>query len=353
MDKQGTIHNTQTEFGFDHSQLHTYSGYLKSRKNLLQSASGGAVTAVSEEIVKRGGVVFGASYSDDFKRSEYRCVDNLTDLERLKGSKYCETSKEIVQNGQRMSLYSVLEDVLTQNRPVLFVGLGCDVGAVKAYCDTKGLNTENLFLIDLVCHGPTSAEVHRQYIDRLEKQHHAKLVSFTVRYKKDGWSPSYIHAEFENGKIYETPFYESDYGFAFIHYARPACYCCKYRGESHKGDITCGDFWGLTNDMNGWNENGVSIMFVRTKRGEELIDMIDRDSYHIEEADTAFALKHNHMYYECREKWAHYDKFGNDLKKRGLHYAATHYPMTAKEKVKQVMKRLLPEKLVDKARKHR
>lgn len=345
---KGTImdkHENSTAFGFDHSNLHTYSGYLKNKEKLLKSASGGAITAIAEEIIRRGGVVFGASYSIDFKRSEYCCVDNLADLDRLKGSKYCITKKEIVQDGQAKSVYSVLETMLAQNRLILFVGLGCDVAAVAAYCKAKKLNTDRLFLIDILCHGPTAAAVHTQYVENLEKQYRSKITAFHVRYKKDGWTPPYIRAEFENGKIHELPFYRSDYGFAFIHYALPFCYQCRFRGDNHKGDMICGDFWGLTDSMSGWNKNGVSIMFVRTERGQTLINMIDRDNYHIEEVDTAFALQNNHMYYECRKKWEHYDTFGKDLEKEGLRYALTHFPISKREHITRFIKRLLPKRV--------
>lgn len=334
------------DFHFDYSKLHTYSGYLKNNEKLLKSASGGAITAVAEEIIKRGGVVFGAAYSNDFKRAEYKCVDNLKELDLLKGSKYCETVKEIVVNGQSKSVYSVLGDALNEGRLVLFVGPGCDVGAVRSYCDAKKINTEKLYLIDILCHGPTSAMVHRQYVDSLEEQYKSKITFFTVRYKKIGWTPFYIHAEFENGKIYEIPFHESDYGFAFHHFSKSGCYSCQFKGERHKSDMTCGDFWGIRKSMDGWNENGVSIMFVRTTRGEELIEMIDRANYHIEEADTAFALKHNPMYYKCREQGQYYDKFGKDLATNGLHFAVQHYPVSYKTRAKKAIKKVLPKSAI-------
>ncbi len=340
MDKQ----NHQKSIPFDYTRLHTYSGYLNDKDKLLKSASGGAVTAIAEEIIYRGGVVFGASYSKDFKRSEYRCVDNLDDLELLKGSKYCETAKEIiVENNQVKSVFSVLEDMLNEDRLVLFVGLGCDVGAVRSYCDNKRLKTEKLFLVDILCHGPTSATVHRQFVDNLEKKYKSKIQQFTVRYKKEGWTPPYIHVEFESGRVYETRFYDSLYGFAFSNFTRESCYNCKFKGENHKSDMTCGDYWGLTNSMSGWNENGVSIMIVKTERGEELIKMLDGANYHIEEADTAFALENNHMYFECNKKKAYYNQFGKDVSERGLFYAVMHSPISVKAKVKYA----LPKNVID------
>ena len=328
---------TVEEAGFDFTKLKTYAGYYTDKDKLLRSASGGAVSAISEAIINQGGVVFGVSYSDDFKRAEYRCVERSEELELLKGSKYCETAKEIMINGYAKHVYTVLEEKMKGNIPVLFVGLGCDVGGVKSYCEKKNLDISKLFTIDILCHGPTTSMVHQQYIESLENMHNSKITSFTVRYKKYGWIPPYIQAEFQNGDIYYTPFSESDYGFAFYHYSKPGCYNCRFRGENHKGDITCGDFWGLTKTMSGWNDNGVSVIIVSSSKGEELISMIDRSNYHLERADTAFALQNNRMYFTCRLKNKYYDKFGSDLKKKGLHYAVKHFPVSTKDRVKRVI----------------
>ena len=337
---------TIEEAGFDYSQLKTFSGYYVDNNKLLKSASGGAVSVISEAIISRGGVVFGAAYSDDFKRAEYRCVEKLEDLELLKGSKYCETVKKIIINNEPRSTYALLEEKIKENRLILFVGLGCDIGGVKAYCETKKLDTSKLYTIDILCHGPTSPLVHQQFVENLENKHHSKITFFTVRYKKEGWTPPYIHAEFENGDVYDIPFYGSDYGFAFSLFSRPSCYNCKYRGANHKADMTCGDFWGLTKSMSGWNDNGVSIMFVKTSKGEELIEMIDKEDFHIEKADTAFALQHNHMYFKCRPKDKNYDKFSKDLRENGLHYAAKHFPVSSKVRIKRAIKAVLPNSAI-------
>lgn len=333
---------TVEEAGFDYSLLNAYSGYYNDNEKLLKSASGGAVSIISEAIIRQGGVVFGVAYSEDFKRAEYRCVDNLEELELLKGSKYCETAKEIIIDNESKSIYAVLEEKIKENRLILFVGLGCDVGGVKTYCETKKLDTSKLFTIDILCYGPTTSIVHQQYIMELENKHHSKLKFFTVRYKKEGWTPPYIRAEFENGDVYCVPFYESDYGFALSHFSKLSCYSCKFKGSNHKADMTCGDFWGLTKTMSGWNDNGVSIMFVKTPKGEELIEMIDREIYHIEKADTSFALQYNHMYYQSRPKDRYYDQFGRDLREKGLHHAVKHFPVSPRVRIKRTIKAVLP-----------
>lgn len=46
-------------------------------------------------------------------------------------------------------------------------------------------------------------EVHRKFIEDLEKKYKSRVVSFNERYKKEGWVPSYLKVVFENGKVYE------------------------------------------------------------------------------------------------------------------------------------------------------
>ena len=242
-------------------------------------------------------------------------------MQKLKGSKYVETQKRIFRDGEYKPLWPSVAEKLEIGKKVLFIGLGCDVAALKSFLKFKQIDTSNLFTVDLICFGPTSPIVHRQYTEALEKKYNSKIISFTVRGKKFGWVPAYIMAEFENGKKFDTHFYNSDYGIAFSRYARPSCYQCKFRGRDHQADITVGDYWGLTKDMNGYNNNGVSIFIVRTQRGEELIKKINKQGFTLQSTDVTFAIDHNHMYFECRQKPKDHEKFFQDLQNFGLHRA--------------------------------
>ena len=311
---------------FDCSGLKAYSGYFNDTEKLLQSASGGAATAISELILTRGGVIFGSAYSADFRTPEFACIERKEDLHRLKGSKYAETSKRVFHDGEYKALWPLVAEKLESGLTVLFTGLGCDVAALKSFLKARRTDTSKLYTIDLICYGSTLQEVHRQYIETLERKYKSRVINFTVRYKKRGWTPPYIFAEFENGRKFDTDFYASDYGKAFALYARRPCYSCNFRGNNHQSDITVGDFWGLTPQMEGWNKNGVSIMISRTEKGEELIRNIDTKQFSIREADAEFAISHNRMYFMRREKLADYDKFCEDLKSAGLHKAiVNHY----------------------------
>ena len=311
---------------FNSSGLKAYSGYLTNRAELLQSASGGGAVALSKAIIREGGAVFGACYLSDFRSAEFACVENISDLHRLKGSKYIPTEKRIFQDGEYKSVWPCVAEKLLSGRPVLFTGLGCDVAALKSYLSANHIDMQNLFTVDLICYGPAVIDVHKQYIDSLERRYKSRVKNFTVRYKPKGWTPLYVLAEFENGKRFCAPFYDTDYGIAFGKFTRESCYHCKFRGANHQADITIGDFWGMTPDMAGYNSDSVSIFIVKTERGEALIRKIDAEEFSLSPADVNFALKCNKSYCESRKKPYDYARFIEDLKTVGLHRAIVkHY----------------------------
>lgn len=306
------------EIEFDYSALEAYSGYYADDTKLLQSASGGGATVLAEYIIRRGGVVFGVKYSEDFKNAEYCLAEKTEDLDMLKGSKYVYANKIVKINEEYVSVYSLVADKLRDKRPVLFIGLGCDVAALHGYIEKQKLDKSILYTIDLICTGPTYAEVGKQYIQQLEERYGSKITDFSVRYKDEGWRPFYINAKFQNGRIHKRTFGDSDYGYAFELYGMKGCYECKFRGENHCADITLGDYWGIVPGKNGYNPNGVSLFIVKTQKGKSLLEEIDREEFRIEPADIELALRHNPMYYKRKEKNAKWQLFDETFKKRGL-----------------------------------
>lgn len=286
-----------------------YSGHLKDDKKLLKCASGGAATAMGETIINRGGCVFGVCYSDDFKSAKFTSCETIEEINRIKGSKYLETKKE----------FSELEKKLQAGNPVLFIGLGCDVASALAYCKKNQISTNNLYTVDILCHGPMAAVVHQRYIEDLEKKYKSKVVEFISRSKKEGWSASsYLKVQFENGKILETPFDYTDYGYVFTHYALPRCENCHFKGKQHQGDLCIGDHWGLKASDPGWNKNGVSIIVVQTEKGKCLLNWLG-DDFELQETDAIVAFDHNPMYLRSRKSQGDYKQLIEELESRNLY----------------------------------
>ncbi|MEE3325312.1 MAG: Coenzyme F420 hydrogenase/dehydrogenase, beta subunit C-terminal domain [Methanosphaera sp.] len=307
---------------FDYSNLKTFSGYYKDSNLLKRSASGGAASILSETIIKNGGVVFGTDFSSDFQDAVYLCIDNIGDLERIKGSKYISTSKRMVYNGEDRNVYDVVFEKIKERRLVLFVGLGCDIGGLYQYLKKHTVDVSNLFTVDLICHDPALKEIHRQYISNLQKKYGSPIVRYSMKYKTKNWISPHLYAEFENGKIFDRPFYDTDFGMMFRYYSPLGCYKCKFKGSDHCSDITIGDHWGLSKFNSKYNVMGMSIFFVRTEKGMNLVSKINENDFYISDFDTHEALINNPMYYMCREKPFDYNNFVYVIEQKGLHVAA-------------------------------
>ncbi len=301
-----------------------YGGYLNDESKLMQSASGGIATAMSEFMIEQGGYVAGVAYSNDFYKAEYILINNNSDIYKLKGSKYIECEKN--------NIYEKVKNKITSGEKVLFFGLPCVIAALYKYIGTR---PENLLTCELICHGPTSAQVHKEYVTYLEDKYQSKIIDFSVRHKKDAWTPGYLYAKFENGQIFEKPFYKTEYGVAFSVLGRESCYCCKFKGNNRQGDIMIGDFWGATENDEYWNKYGVSSVFAETEKGNDFL----KSTPGITLFPTTFekVVERNQMVIQSKIKKDNRDRFSKLLSKKGLMYAVKR---TASLKTK--ISKLLP-----------
>ncbi len=331
----------KNSFAFDITALHAYCGHLCNNQELFKSSSGGVTSALSKMIISKGGSVFGVKYSDDYYSAHYCIVTEESQINTIIGSKYIYTGKQIEYNGIIMSVFEAIEKELALGKDVLFFGLGCDVAAVKNYLDNKHIDASRIFLVDIICQGPTLSKVQESYLKNLEHKYSSEVVDFSVRYKKFGWKPPYIHVEFANGKKYEEAFYGSDFGFAFQNYSNKGCYNCQYRGLNRYSDVTIGDYWGLKKDDKEYNRNGVSLMIVRTEKGDQLIQSINPQIFIINNADIIKALTNNPMYYECRKLYKNHENFKNNLNTVGLHKAVMIELGTFKYYMLRIRRRLV------------
>lgn len=209
--------------------------------------------------------------------------------------------------------------------------------ALKRWLKKEDINEGRLITVDLICHGPTLQKVQQDYIEQIEEKVGARVKSFTTRYVKNSWSLPYVHAEFENGAMLTQPLYETDFGFALKYFARTSCYKCRFKGVNHSADITVGDYWGLKPNDEMYNKNGVSAIFVRTQKGEQLLRRISHSRFLLFDADIHEVIKYNPMYEESARKPAFYTEFERSYKQEGLHYAVVHsdgYRMYRKAAIK-------------------
>lgn len=309
-----------------------YAGYLKNNAELLQCSSGGIATALARKMISLGGFVAGVAYSDDFKEAKYEIVNNESDLDKFKGSKYISVNKNAV--------YTKVQSLLNDGKAVLFFGTPCIVAALRSFLKT---DYENLLTVELICHGPTDPKVHRQFVEYLENRYKSRIVDFSVKKKKDRWTPQYLYARFENGSIYEENFYHTEYGYAFSAMGMPSCYSCQFRGSNRTGDIMIGDFWGADSSDEFWNELGVSSILIHTEKGEAFLKSLDD----VQLFPTTFEriAEKNQNILKPRASTAATEKFTKLFADHDLFYSVKH-SRSKKAKIKAFFKSFFPKALL-------
>ena len=146
-----------------------YACYIKEAKQRQRSTSGGLFYAIAKWVIEHGGIVYGAAFDDNFKLRHIG-VDNLQDLEQLRGSKYLQSYLG--------DCYAEIKDYLKNGRWVYFVGCGCQVAGLNAFLRKK---YDTLITSDLVCHGAPSQLMFDWHLDYLRRKEKGEITSYTFR----------------------------------------------------------------------------------------------------------------------------------------------------------------------------
>lgn len=244
-----------------------YACKLKDKEKLAESQSGGAFTAIAEEILKNGGIVYGCGMSED-NLAIYKRITNIDDLIQIKGSKYVQAKMG--------DTYRQISADLESGKKVLFSGTPCYVMAIKKFFE-KNKNYENLYTVDLICHGVPSPKAYREYLKYLENKNKSSISQFVFRDKnKGGWHSHIEKITYENGKVeYSEAFAQLFY----THYIlRDSCGACRFTSVKRCSDFTVGDFWGIEKSCPELDDNkGCSLMFVNSEKAVSLFESISSE----------------------------------------------------------------------------
>ena len=227
------------------------------------SSSGGIFTALSDEILKRGGVICAASMTESYKvRHTFASTSSERDAMR----------KTVYVQSDISGTYRAISDYLKRGIPVLFVGTPCQVAGIRR--GLSKIDISQLFTCDIVCHGVPSPGVFADFIKYL-KSELGKLDSFCFRDKELGWKHDYtVSAICGGNKVFNTLKLQS-YSKMFSHNLinRLSCANCAYTNYNRVGDLTIGDFWGIERSHKEFSDClGVSLVMVNTEKGQKLLD---------------------------------------------------------------------------------
>lgn len=301
----------------------------KKVEEIETSRSGAVFIALSDKILKDGGVVYGAGFGEglDFRVRHYRAT-NKRDRNAFKDSKYTQSDTR--------GIYEIVKNDLSAGFSVLFSGTPCQTAALQNFIPER--LKKNLFVVDVVCHGVASPRVWNDYLAHIEHIEKCRLSSVCFRDKKKfGWSG--FHREsfvFTNGRNHSYP-----YTFYQPFLIRRSCNRCPYASISRSSDITIGDFWGWQRVDSSLNtdDKGISLVLLNTGKGMELFKKVTGDLF-IKPAAKGQFEQPNLLH--PTEKSPLRTHFENDYVDKGFEFVFKKYfKASLSERIKWRIKRLL------------
>ena len=323
-----------------------YASYCKDETVRLKSSSGGLFSAFAEEVIRRGGAVFGARFDESFQ-VVHGFAETSQELEAFRGSKYVQS---------RMGdAYRQAKTLLDQGRLVYFSGTPCQIGGLKSFL---GKEYENLICQDLICHGVPSPKVWEKYLTYRETLAGAPARKISFRQKDEGWKHYSLSFDFLNASEYRQTLDRDLFMRAFLCNLclRPCCYQCAFKTTSRQSDITLADFWGIeTVDLTMFDDKGTSLILTHTSKGRQLLAEISASAVlkevnwrKIPELNPAFcqsayANSKRGAFFKNLDQWG----FERLVRKYEMDSFSTYVEKQAKGSIKAVLR---AEGLSDKAR---
>lgn len=250
--------------------LEVFALKSKDKSSIYQSASGGAADLAAKVILERHGVVYGAAYTNDLK-VQHICITSNEERVKLQSSKYVQSDLN--------DCFTKVKKQLISGKLVLFTGVPCQVEGLYSFL---GKEYENLYTLDLICHGVPSQKFLDKYLAYQEKCIRSKILYINFRSKdKRGWGTQYLLKTRTETRAKTRTMSLDKYGKHFMEgdCYRESCYRCRYANTKRVGDLTVGDFWGIDKCHPEFSSTlGVSSMFVNSEKGRRLLMWLGEDA---------------------------------------------------------------------------
>ena len=331
----------KTEIDEENYRKKCYMGLSKDNQIYMNSASGGFATILSKYIIEsENGIVYGCNLDETGKVRHIR-VNKLEDLNKLQDSKYVQS--------QIFEIFNSLKEDLKYSK-VLFIGTPCQVDAIKKSLNKNEIN--NLYTIDLICHGVPSPGFFRKYIQFLSSKYREKIKKYRFRNKVNFDKCGFIsRIDTENRK--RMVFTDNDiYYRDFIEGKnyRLSCYECQYKNEIRVGDFTIGDVASWENYYDFYPEKTSSLIIINNSKADTIFNsmknnILYREISFEEEKKLNIALSQKNRIPEEREKI--YEKY-NELE---FYENEVLKEVKFKLKIKNILKRIIPFKIRIKVKK--
>jgi coenzyme F420-reducing hydrogenase beta subunit len=230
----------------------------KNDRDRDRAASGGVFILLARNVLKEGGVVFGAAFQPDFSVA-HEAAETEEAVLRFCGPKYSQS--------RIGTTYPQAKTLLEQGRPVLFSGTPCQIAGLRSFLKK---DYPQLLTVDIICHGVPSPGVWQRYVqERTRKDGGTAPDQISFRSKRNGWSGYEMVFRYPDREYRvhhrQDPFLR---GFLRELYLRPSCYQCAAKGIRRPSDITLGDLWGcraLCPEL--FDDKGTSLVLVHSEKG--------------------------------------------------------------------------------------
>lgn len=246
------------------------------------SSSGGMFSVIADFILQKGGYICGATLNDNFI-VEHRITNRENEAKKFRRSKYVMSKIG--------DCYRQIEQLLKKGEYVLFSGCPCQVGGLKNFL---GKPYDNLYLADIVCHGAPPQKIYTKYIE--DTYGKDNVSDFKFRTKKYGYNCITQIVKFKDGTT-EGRDYSFDYYEKTMHSGlalKDACADCLFAPTPRQGDITIGDFWGISKFNEKLNDGlGTSLVLTNNQKGKDLLKATRKKLKLIAEVPFEFARANN------------------------------------------------------------
>ncbi len=254
-----------------HYPVKAFVGYAKDSDVRKNGASGGVASALYLYSLKKNYFIMGTRL--DLEKGCY--FEQLISKEDLKWSR---NSKYVFSD--MSGCYKEYEKHLKAGKKCLFIGLPCQATAIRTYLSAKNISSDNLFMVEVICHGVPSWKILREHLEYIENKTRQKIRNLSFRERSD----FFIVCRNLNGEtIYKKPLRGSDEyykSFTAGLSLRDSCYNCKYAQRKRRADITIGDFPGIGSRDNYFGERKeISSILISSLKGLELIHELSREGY--------------------------------------------------------------------------
>lgn len=279
--------------------IHSYAAINLDEQIRMESSSGGVFTFLAEQVIKDGGVVFGARYDENWQVVlDY--TETLEGLASFRGSKYLQA--------RTADTYSQCSHFLKEGRKVLFSGTPCQITGLRHFLRR---DFDNLLVVDFVCHGVSSPKVWEKYLQEIAGIDNVKNVSMRDK-SREGWKRFNFVLNYKRGNnvvTLSTWHKENDFMKAFLcnMILRPSCYECKAKECRSHSDITIGDFWRIRKVCPHMNDDkGTSLVLVHTQKGMSYLSV---DTLQKEEVSFEDCVRSNRTINVSARPWPRREEF--------------------------------------------